>query len=115
MCLELEATALRIQAVALRRIAILAGLAVGVALGVDRGPVVGSVEVLGVAGVAGIGCVAGLVAIGLVGGSLVADAVGLVVAEHDQGALGHPEAGLLGDQVGELGPEVVPVVAYRRV
>ena len=100
--------------VELRCVPVLAGLAVGAAAGVDRGRVRGVVIVLGGSRVARIGRVAWLVAVGFVGGSLRADAVGLVVAEHDQRSLRHPEAGLLGDQVGELDPEVVPVVAHRR-
>src|SRR5205085_7666100 len=105
-----EAAVLGIGVVDVQLIPALAGLAVGVALVVDRRSVVGAVEVFGVGGALGAGEIAALVAVGGLGGTLIVDVVGLVVGEVDERPLGHPEVGALRDQVGDLNPEVVPLV-----
>ena len=104
-----EVAALGSRWLSCQRIAALAGLAVGVALVVDAGAVVGLVEVSASAPPVRVGGASRLhVAVGRLGRSLVADVVGLVVGELEQRPLRVAEGGPLGDDVGQLGPEVVP-------
>ena len=103
---------LRVVVVELLRVAALAGLAVGVALVVDRGAVGLGVEEL----VAARGLRSLPPPLAGARRARVPTLLGCVaLVEFNSAPLGVAEVGLLGEVLGQVGPPVVPVVAHGHV